>query len=80
MRALAVIGTAAMFMVGGGILVHGLHPVDLLFGQLTQYVLSIPTMGALLAALTPTILAALFGIAAGAVTLLVVSVFNRVRA
>ena len=79
MRALAVIGTAAMFMVGGGILVHGLHPVDLLFGQLTQYVLSIPTMGPVLAALTPTILAALFGIAAGAVTLLVVSVFNRIR-
>jgi predicted DNA repair protein MutK len=79
MRALAVIGTAAMFMVGGGILVHGLHPVDLLFGQLTQYVLSIPTMGPVLAALTPTILAALFGIAAGAVTLLVVSVFKRIR-
>ncbi|MEH6610696.1 MAG: DUF808 domain-containing protein [Halioglobus sp.] len=79
MRALAVIGTAAMFMVGGGILVHGLHPVDLLFGQFTQYVLSIPTMGPVLAALTPTLLAALFGIAAGAVTLLVVSLFNRVR-
>jgi len=33
MKALAIIGTAAMFMVGGGILTHGMPPVHNLIAQ-----------------------------------------------
>lgn len=79
MKALAVIGTAAMFMVGGGILVHGLHPVAVFFGQLTVMAGSTPVVGFVLAAVAPTLLGALFGIVAGAATLALVSAIGTLR-
>ncbi|MEP1470241.1 MAG: DUF808 domain-containing protein [Halieaceae bacterium] len=79
MKALAVIGTAAMFMVGGGILVHGLHPVAVFFGQLTVMAGSIPAVGFVLAAVAPTLLGALFGIVAGGATLAVLTGIGKLR-
>ena len=79
MKALAVIGTAAMFMVGGGILVHGLHPVAALFGHFTAMAATVPAIGPVLAALAPTLLGAVFGIVAGAAVLLLVLVTTKLR-
>jgi len=79
MKALTVIGTAAMFMVGGGILVHGLAPVESLVHHATEWARSLQGIGALLSVLTPTVLGALFGVFAGAVVLLIVSIGNRVK-
>ena len=68
MKTLSVVGTAAMFMVGGGILVHGFpmlhHAVEHFAQSLTA---SGSTFGAVLAALTPTLAGALVGIVAGGV-------------
>lgn len=37
MRLLSVLGTAAMFLVGGGILAHGIHPLHALVAQLPHW-------------------------------------------
>ena len=39
MRLLSIVGTAAMFLVGGGILVHGIHPLHALIEQSPQWML-----------------------------------------
>lgn len=63
MKTLSVVGTAAMFMVGGSILVHGLPPVQAVIDQATQWLAGVS--GNLTALLAPTLLSALFGILAG---------------
>jgi hypothetical protein len=36
MKGLSVVGTIAMFLVGGGILAHGVHPVDVALTKVTE--------------------------------------------
>jgi uncharacterized protein len=65
MKTLAVVGTAAMFMVGGGILVHGIAPLGHAlegFGGVIRLLLDI-----------------VFGIVAGAIVLGAVTVVQRFR-
>jgi hypothetical protein len=69
MRALTVIGTAAMFLVGGGILSHGVPLVHHAIADFATVVGDIPAIGRFLAALTPSALDMSFGILAGAVAL-----------
>lgn len=72
MKTLSVVGTAAMFMVGGGILTHGIAPL----GAAIEHVAAATGSG-LLPLLTSTLLSALFGIAVGVVVLGVVSLAKR---
>ena len=74
MKALSILGTAAMFMVGGGILTHGVHAAQAWIDQLAQ---SVAVNSGLLAALLPTLLNAIAGVIAGAVALLLVSLGTR---
>lgn len=74
MKALAVIGTAAMFMVGGGILVHGMPAVHHGIEQAADVMGTIATVGGVLKAITPTLLDAIVGIIGGALALSIVSV------
>jgi predicted DNA repair protein MutK len=74
MKALSVVGTAAMFMVGGGILTHGVHAAQVWIDQLAQ---SLAASSGLLAALLPTLLSAGVGVIAGAVALLLVTLGSR---
>ncbi|MFN9744503.1 MAG: DUF808 domain-containing protein [Betaproteobacteria bacterium] len=73
MKALSVAGTAAMFLVGGGILVHG---VPALHHAIAGAVASWP---ALAAAVAGTLAEALVGVAVGAVVLAVVMTVSRLR-
>lgn len=77
MKTLSVVGTAAMFLVGGGILTHGIpwahHSIEQLANQVGVW----PAFGGVLQALTPSVLNALAGIVAGALTLLLVSSATR---
>lgn len=75
MKALSVIGTAAMFMVGGGILSHGLPPVDAAVHHAAQWVAQ--DAGQLLSAVVPTLLNALLGVVAGMLSLPLVSLGTR---
>ena len=65
MRFLSIAGTAAMFMVGGGILVHGLAPVASLLHAVETQLSAMPSVGGALAWLTAPIGNGLFGLLAG---------------
>lgn len=80
MKTLSVVGTLAMFMVGGGILTHGLPPVHHLFTDWASYSMVVPGVGAILGGLIPTLLNAVFGLIAGGVVMMVVSGISSVRA
>ena len=79
MKLLTIVGTAAMFMVGGGILTHGLHWVSEQITHVANWVGSLAVAGPVLAALTPTLLNALFGILAGAIAVALMSMVARLR-
>jgi predicted DNA repair protein MutK len=69
MKGLTVLGTIAMFMVGGGILVHGMHPIQITFDNLTLYFSNWVLIGQLLHYVMPTLLNMIFGVFAGGVVL-----------
>jgi predicted DNA repair protein MutK len=77
MKSLSVIGTAAMFMVGGGILVHGVPGGEEFVHKLSERTHGVPGIGGVLAAIGPTLLNALIGVIAGALALLGVSAGTR---
>ena len=79
MKTLGVLGTAAMFLVGGGILVHGLHPVELAVEDAIAWGSSLPAIGAITGALVHPVLAGLIGIVAGGLTVAVVTLTSRLR-
>jgi hypothetical protein len=80
MKALAVAGTAAMFLVGGGILAHGVHAVAEWIKDAAVDAAQIPGVGAVLGALTPMLVNAVVGIVAGGLVVLAVKLFQRLRA
>ena len=73
MKGLSIAGTAAMFLVGGGILTHGFaalhHAVEVLTGGLSATLQPVAALG----------LDALTGLVAGALVLGAVTVFQRLR-
>ena len=79
MKALAVAGTAAMFLVGGGILSHGIHAVGEWIREAAVDAATIPGAGAVLGALTPMLANAVVGIVAGGLAVLAVKLFSRLR-
>lgn len=72
MKTLSVVGTVAMFMVGGGILIHGVPGSHEVLHHIDQALMALPA-GGLLAAITPHILNIVAGILAGGVVLAVVT-------
>ena len=73
MKALSVAGTAAMFLVGGGILVHGLPVLHHAVGALAA------GAGAALGWLVEALANAAVGVAAGAIVLAAVAAVQRLR-
>jgi predicted DNA repair protein MutK len=78
MRGLSILGTAAMFLVGGGILVHGVPPLHHWVDSLAQHVAALPAVGGALRLALPLLLDVAIGIVAGALVLAVVSGAQRV--
>jgi hypothetical protein len=74
MKALSVAGTAAMFLVGGGILVHGVPALHHAIQHAVQ------GFGAVAQWLLPTLAEAAVGIVAGALVLLAVTLAKKLRA
>jgi hypothetical protein len=72
MRFLSVAGTAAMFLVGGGILAHGIPAVH-------HWTEGLAHGGGLAGGLGPTLVNAALGVAAGAVLVGLVTLAGRVR-
>ncbi|MGB9990480.1 DUF808 domain-containing protein [Pseudoduganella rhizocola] len=78
MKFLSVAGTLAMFMVGGGILTHGIPGAHDIIHHAAEAVHGVPAVGGVLAAVTPTLLDAIAGVIAGAIVLAVVTVAGRI--
>lgn len=78
MKGLTYVGTLAMFLVGGGILVHGMHDIGASFDAIARTVTGIDVVGPFFGTITPLILNALFGIGVGAVTLIVLKPFTAI--
>ncbi|MGI4716838.1 MAG: DUF808 domain-containing protein [Janthinobacterium lividum] len=79
MKFLSVVGTAAMFMVGGGIIGHAWEPLHHFAEQAAHVTAGVPGVGGVLAAITPTVVDALAGVVVGAIVLAVVTVIQRLR-
>ena len=80
MRVLAIVGTLAMFMVGGGIITHGIEYLHHTIEHIGQDTETIPYVGHTLAILTPSFLNAIAGVVAGAAALAVVTVVGKIVA
>ena len=79
MKALSVAGTAAMFLVGGGILVHGIPVLHETFVAWGEGSARVPAVGPVLGALLPMLGNALAGVAAGGIAWGIVALIGRVR-
>ncbi|AHG41861.1 membrane protein [Pseudomonas syringae CC1557] len=75
MKVLSIVGTAAMFMVGGGILVHGLPVAHHWVEGVTE---SASAAVGGLSMVVPTLIDAIAGIVAGAVLVLIVTLVSKV--
>jgi uncharacterized protein len=78
MKTLSVVGTAAMFMVGGGILTHGIGPLHHAIEAGATALGGVPGIGGVLGAVAGTLLNALAGVVAGGVVLALVTLGQRV--
>ena len=65
MKTLSLVGTAAMFLVGGGILVHGFPPVAEMLHHVEAFAQGLSVTPALVAMLATTAFNGLFGLFAG---------------
>lgn len=72
MKTLSVVGTLAMFLVGGGILLHGLPLAHEWQHHLAVTAGSLPTVGVIIQGIVPTLLNALAGVVAGALVFVVI--------
>jgi uncharacterized protein len=79
MKTLSVAGTIAMFLVGGGILSHGLPFAHDLIHHVVEAAASTPGIGAVLAVLLPALFDMILGLVAGSLILAVVMVVQRLR-
>ena len=73
MKFLTIAGTAAMFFVGGGILVHKIGPIDHQVEYLVHLAADVPVAGFVLKTITKLLLDGSVGVIAGALVLMVVS-------
>nr|WP_315209198.1 DUF808 domain-containing protein [uncultured Albidiferax sp.] len=76
MKTLSVVGTAAMFLVGGGILTHGWPALHHLAESLTAQAAAVPG----LSTLAPLLIDGITGVLAGAAALAVVTLVQKLRA
>ena len=72
MKFLSIAGTAAMFLVGGGILTHGIPVIHHWIEAFSN------GLGSPLSAIVPTLLDGVAGIIAGAIALAAVSVVKKI--
>ena len=78
MRGLSIAGTAAMFLVGGGILTHGIGPLHHAIEAITSGTTAWTGVAALAGGLIPLLIDAVVGVIAGALVLAGVTLGRKV--
>ena len=79
MKGLSVAGTAAMFLVGGGILTHGITPLRHAIEALAKQAGAVSGAGPLLATVTPWAMNIGVGLLTGALVLLPITLVKRAK-
>ena len=79
MKALSIAGTIAMFLVGGGILTHGIAWLHHAIENWAHSAGALPGVGAIVEAVAPTLLNIVAGLVAGALAFAVVALVRRFR-
>lgn len=77
MKAISFIGTVAMFLVGGSILMHGIPISHDLMHTVDTWSALVPVIGGIFMVIMPMIINAVFGILSGALVLLGVSCVTK---
>ena len=72
MKTLSIIGTVAMFMVGGGILMHGIPGAEAYVHHLSE------GMSAVMVAITPSLAGTLIGLICGGLLVSLLTLFHKV--
>lgn len=75
MKGLTVVGTAAMFLVGGGIVVHNVPAVHHILEPMLDVVHAWPVVGTLM----PPLMNGVIGVVAGSLLVAVMEVWHKVR-
>lgn len=79
MRTLSVVGTAAMFMVGGSIIGHGVPFLHHFTEHVAGILQKLPTVGSVLATISPIIIDGIIGLIVGAICVALFEIFNKIR-
>ncbi|WP_130802191.1 DUF808 domain-containing protein [Acinetobacter ihumii] len=77
MKTLTIVGTIAMFLVGGGIISHTIPLLHHFTEDATDHLELIPNVGNIIGALTPTLINLGVGIVAGIIVLFAVSLIQK---
>ncbi|MGJ8581369.1 MAG: DUF808 domain-containing protein [Psychromonas sp.] len=75
MKMLVIVGTIAMFLVGGGLIEHNLPFIGTFIHHITSLLTTLPP---LITSVLPTVLTTLIGLIAGGLCLLVVTIAGRI--
>lgn len=78
MRALTILGTAAMFVVGGSIIGHGIPALHHFSQHNAEYLHNLPAIGSILAAALPILIDAFVGLIVGAACVGLFEMANKV--
>lgn len=79
MKGLSILGTAAMFLVGGGIITHGIPWLHHTIEHAASTLAAKGAAGSAFAAITPSLLNGICGLIAGVLVLLVVNSIKKMR-
>jgi predicted DNA repair protein MutK len=79
MRILTILGTAAMFVVGGSIIGHGIPVLHHWTEQTAEHLATIPSIGGIISTITPMLIDALFGLLVGAICVVLFEIANKLR-
>ncbi|MFD2177474.1 DUF808 domain-containing protein [Veronia pacifica] len=79
MKSLSVVGTLAMFLVGGGILTHGVHLLSEVITDAARETALIPAVGDIISAVLPTLLNGVIGLLAGLILVGIFQLFSKAK-
>ena len=77
MRTLSIVGTAAMFMVGGSIIGHGFPALHHISKNVSANLQNLPAIGSVLAMISPILIDAVIGVIVGAICVTVFEVVKK---
>ncbi|MBF7684309.1 DUF808 domain-containing protein [Acinetobacter sp. B10A] len=78
MKTLSVVGTVAMFLVGGGIIAHAIPAIHHFTAHNTESLGQIPNVGFIIGSLVPTGVNLVLGVVAGAIVVLIVTLAQKI--